>query len=154
MKRKSLKAFLAFATAATMAIAPMSAMASESQAGQTSTTIASVETGSGYVATSASDDDTINSPSYSSNITKVTMSDGTVYEASDLTTKTEEGTTSAQGVLTLVVNGQQEDIVDYLNSGKTLEAGSYSFETTAGTDFYAEMAKFGSMGGNTAECIG
>ena len=151
MKRKSLKAFLAFATAATMAIAPMSAMASESQAGQTSTTIASVETGSGYVATSASDDDTINSPSYSSNITKVTMSDGTVYKASDLTTETEEGTTSAQGVLTLVVNGQQEDIVDYLNSGKTLEAGSYSFETTAGTDFYAEMAKFGTMGGNTAE---
>ena len=151
MKRKSLKAFLAFATAATMAIAPMSAMASESQAGQTSTTIASVETGSGYVATSASDDDTINSPSYSSNITKVTMSDGTVYEASDLTTETGEGATSAQGVLTLVVNGQQEDIVDYLNSGKTLEAGSYSFETTAGTDFYAEMAKFGSMGGNTAE---
>lgn len=107
--------------------------------GEAGLTITDVAYGDKYVATAATEDDTINSPSASSNIAAVTLSDGTVIEA-------ENG-----GVLTLVVNGDQYDILDYLEKGITLEPGSYSFETTAGSVGYSEMAKFMNMGGNTAQ---
>ena len=102
-------------------------------------TIESVTYAAGYVATAATDDDTINSPSASSNIASVTLSDGTVVEA-------ENG-----GVLTLVVNGDQYDILDYMEKGTVLGEGTYSFETTAGTDGYSEMGKFMNMAGQTAQ---
>ena len=102
-------------------------------------TITDVAYGEKYVATAATEDDTINSPSASSNITAVTLSDGSVIEA-------ENG-----GVLTLVVNGDQYDILDYLENGTALEPGTYSFETTAGAVGYSEMAKFMNMAGNTAQ---
>ena len=102
-------------------------------------TIESVTYGPGYIETAATDDDTINSPSASSNITSVTLSDGTVIEA-------ENG-----GVLTLVVDGDQYDILDYLESGKILGEGTFSFETTAGTESGSEMGKFMNMAGQTAQ---
>ena len=55
------------------------------------------------------------------------------------------------GVLTLVVNGDQYDILDYLEKGIALEPGTYSFETTAGAAGHSEMAKFMNMAGNTAQ---
>lgn len=76
-------------------------------------TVTDVAYGEKYVATAATADDTINSPSASSNITAVTLSDGTVIEA-------ENG-----GVLTLVVNGDQYDILDYLEKSIALEPGTY-----------------------------
>ncbi len=105
----------------------------------TGPTIESVTYGASYVATAATDDDTINSPSASSNIASVTLSDGTVVEAKD------------GGVLTLVVNGEQYDILDYLEKGTVLGEGTYSFETTAGTEVYSEMGKFMNMAGQTAQ---
>ena len=91
-----------------------------------------------YVATTATADDTINSPSASTNIAAVQLSDGTVVEAAD------------GGVLTLVIDGAQYDILAYLHNGTAL-AGDWSFETTAGAVGYSEMAKFGNMAGNTAQ---
>ena len=102
-------------------------------------TITGVTYGEKYIATTATEDDTINSPSASSNITSVTLSDGSVVEA-------ENG-----GVLTLVVNGDHYDIIDYVEDGTALEPGAYSFETTAAGTASSEMAKFMNMAGNTAQ---
>ena len=57
----------------------------------------------------------------------VTLSDGT------------EITAESGGVLTLVIDGDQYDIPAYYHSGDMLPEGDFSFETTAGTDTYAEM---------------
>ena len=130
-----MKKIFAFVLAACMLLS-LSAFASSEEAGLT---IVDVAYGDNYVATAATEDDTINSPSASSNITAVTLSDGTVVEA-------ENG-----GVLTLVVNGDQYDILDYVENGTVLVDGTYSFEETAGTVAYSEMAKFMNMAGNTAE---
>jgi hypothetical protein len=102
-------------------------------------TIVSATYTDNYVATNVTEDDTINSPSASTNIASVTLSDGTVRKAKD------------GGVLTLVVNGDQYDIQDYIQYGTELEPGTYSFETTAGSDSYKEAGKFGNMGGQTAQ---
>ncbi|MGM9615483.1 MAG: hypothetical protein ACI3W7_08145 [Oscillospiraceae bacterium] len=107
--------------------------------GEAGVTITDVTYGDSYIATAATDDDTINSPSASSNITSVTLSDGTVVEA-------ENG-----GVLTLVVNGDHYDILDYVEKGTVLEEGTYSFETTSGATGRSEMGKFMNMAGNTAQ---
>jgi hypothetical protein len=117
----------------------MTAYASGEASADAGLTITDVAYGANYVATTATDDDTINSPSASSNIAAVTLSDGTVIEA-------ENG-----GVLTLVVNGDQYDILDYVENGTVLEPGTYSFETTAGTATYSEAAKFMNMAGSTAQ---
>lgn len=106
--------------------------------GEPGLTITGVTYGDKYIPTTATDDDTINSPSASSNITSVTLSDGTVIQA-------ENG-----GVLTLVVNGDQYDILDYVEDGTALQ-GSYSFETTSGATASSEMGKFMNMAGNTAQ---
>ena len=102
-------------------------------------TIKSVTYGANYVETTATGDDTVNSPSASSNVSAVTLSDGTEITA-------ENG-----GVLTLVIDGGQYDIPDYYHSGDMLPEGDFSFETTAGTDSYAEMGKFMNMAGQTAQ---
>ena len=68
-------------------------------------TIQSVTYGANYVETAATDDDTVNSPSASSNVSAVTLSDGTEITA-------ENG-----GVLTLVIDGDQYDIPAYYHSG-------------------------------------
>ena len=105
----------------------------------TGPTIESVTYGANYVETTATDDDTVNSPSASSNVSAVTLSDGTEITA-------ENG-----GVLTLVINGEQYDIPDYYHNHLTLPEGAFSFETTAGTDVYSEMGKFMNMAGQTAQ---
>ena len=74
----------------------------------TGPTIESVTYGANYVETTATDDDTVNSPSASSNVSAVTLSDGTEITA-------ENG-----GVLTLVINGEQYDIPDYYHNHLTL----------------------------------
>ena len=102
-------------------------------------TITDVTYGEKYIATTATEDDTINSPSASSNITSVTLSDGSVVEAED------------GGVLTLVVDGDHYDILDYVEDGASLEPGTYSFESTAVSTASSEMAKFMNMAGNTAQ---
>ncbi len=107
--------------------------------GEAGVTITDVTYGESYIATAATDDDTINSPSASSNIASVTLSDGTVIEA-------ENG-----GVLTLVVNGDHYDILDYVENGTVLEDGTYSFESTSGATGRSEMGKFMNMAGNTAQ---
>lgn len=119
----------------------MAAFASPEPSGEAASgvTITGVAYGDNYVATTATADDTINSPSASSNITSVTLSDGTVVKA--------EGT----GVLTLVVNGDHYDILDCMEKKTPLAAGTYSFATTAGTAAHSEMAKFMNMAGNTAQ---
>jgi hypothetical protein len=101
--------------------------------------ITSVTYGDKYVATTATEDDTINSPSASTNITSVTLSDGTVIKA--------EG----NGVLTLVVNGEQYDILDYVENHTALKEGTYEFATTAATKTASGMGKFMNMGGQTAQ---
>ncbi len=105
----------------------------------TGPTIESVTYGANYVETTATDDDTVNSPSASSNVCAVTLSDGTEITA-------ENG-----GVLTLVIDGEQYDIPDYYHNHLTLPEGAFSFETTAGTDVYSEMGKFMNMAGQTAQ---
>ena len=112
--------------------------AEEAELPEQGLTITDVTYGAGYVATTATENDWINSPSASSNIAAVTLSNGEVIEA-------ENG-----GVLTLVVDGDYYDILDYVEDETPLE-GQYSFETTAGTEQYSEMAKFMNMAGNTAE---
>lgn len=107
--------------------------------GEAGLTITDVTYGENYIATTATEDDTINSPSASSNITSVTLSDGTVVEAED------------GGVLTLVVDGDHYDIIDYVEDGTALEPGAYSFETTAAGTASSEMGKFMNMAGNTAQ---
>lgn len=107
--------------------------------GEPGLTIKSVTYGDNYIATTATEDDTINSPSASSNITSVTLSDGSVIEAKN------------GGVLTLVVNGDHYDILDYVEDGTALTEGTYSFETTSGATASSEMGKFMNMAGNTAQ---
>lgn len=107
--------------------------------GEPGLTIKSVTYGDNYIATTATEDDTINSPSASSNITSVTLSDGSVIEAKN------------GGVLTLVVNGNHYDILDYVEDGTALTEGTYSFETTSGATASSEMGKFMNMAGNTAQ---
>ena len=102
-------------------------------------TIESVTYGANYVETTATADDTVNSSSASSNVSAVTLSDGT------------EITAESGGVLTLVIDGDQYDIPAYYHSGDMLPEGDFSFETTAGTDTYAEMGKFMNMAGQTAQ---
>ena len=117
---------------------PAQAEAEDAELPEQGLTITEVAYGAGYVETAATEADWINSPSASSNIASVTLSNGEVVEA-------ENG-----GVLTLVVDGDYYDILDYVEAGTPLE-GQYSFETTAGTEQYSEMAKFMNMAGNTAE---
>lgn len=107
--------------------------------GEPGLTITDVTYGDKYIATTATADDSINSPSASSNIISVALSDGTVIEA-------ENG-----GVLTLVVNGDHYDIIDYIEDATVLEEGTYAFETTGATSASSEMAKFMNMAGNTAQ---
>ena len=102
-------------------------------------TIVSVTCRDTLVETAATETDWINSPSASSNIDSVTLSDGTVITA-------EEG-----GVLTLIVNGDQYDILDYVEQEKKLPEEGWSFETTAGTEEWSEFAKFMNMAGQTAQ---
>ena len=102
-------------------------------------TIVSVTCRDTLVETAATETDWINSSSASSNIDSVTLSDGTVITA-------EEG-----GVLTLVVNGDQYDILDYVEQEKKLPEEGWSFETTAGTEEWSEFAKFMNMAGQTAQ---
>ena len=134
--KKSILSFVSVFTMASMIFA-MTAFAAEPAAQAEGVGIAEVTYGANYVATAATEDDTINSPSASSNITAVTLTDGTVVDA--------EG-----GVLTLVSNGIQYDILDYVESGAPLPEG-YELAVTAGTDGYEEMAKFMNMAGNTAQ---
>ena len=128
--KKFLLVFLAMCMVLTV-----SALAS----GEPGLTITEVAYGDKYIATTATADDSINSPSASSNIVSVTLSDGTVIEAED------------GGVLTLVVNGDHYDIIDYMEEGTVLEEGSYTFASTAATSASTEMAKFMNMAGNTAQ---
>ena len=134
--KKSMLSFVAVAAAATMTFS-MSAFAAAPAQESSGLSIAEVEYGENYIATTATADDTINSPSASSNITAVTLSDGTVVQADG-------------GVLTLVIDGIQFDILDYLESGAELPE-SAEFVTTAGSEAYSEMGKFMNMAGNTAE---
>ncbi len=147
MKRKMFAKVLALATVMSVIAAPMTAMASTSAGGSVNGTITAYTTGSKYVETHATDNDTINSPSASTNITSVTVTtdDG---KTETYTADTINGT---QGVLTLVVNEQQEDIIDYIDGKTKLKAGTYSFETTAGTVEHKEFAKFMNMAGNDAQ---
>ena len=100
-------------------------------------TIAEVTYGENYVETAATADDSINSSSASSNITSVTLSDGTVIDG--------EG-----GVLTLVIDGIQYDILDYLESGEALPETA-GFAVTDGEVTYSEPGKFMNMAGQTAQ---
>lgn len=107
-------------------------------------TISSISYGKNYTATKATADDTINSPSASTNVTSVTLKDRvgrtqTVKASSD------------SGVLTLAVNGTEENLVKAYQKKTTLKAGTYAIAETAGSQSYSEMAKFGNMGGNTAQ---
>lgn len=107
--------------------------------------ITGVKYGKGYVPTKATKDDTINSPSASSNIQAVT------FRYSDGSTETVKATND--GVLTLVVDGVQKDILDYVESGKAIDPGKvivYETEVKA-SDEYTEFAKFGNMAGNNAQ---
>ena len=101
-------------------------------------TIADVMYGENYVPTTVSADDTINSPSASSNITSVVLSDGTIVNA-------ENG-----GVLTLVINGIQYDILDFAESKEPLSEG-YEFAETAGKVIFIEPGKWMGMEGNMAQ---
>ena len=132
------KVFALFLVMCMMLSVSVCAFASGEPSGEAGLTVTGVTYGENYVPTTATEDDTINSPSASSNIASVTLSDGTVIEA-------ENG-----GVLTLVVDGDQYDIIDYMEDGTAL-AGEWSFETTAGSVGYSEMAKFGNMAGNIAQ---
>ena len=102
-------------------------------------TIEHVTYGASYVETTATKDDTVNSPSASSNVSGVTLSDGTQITAED------------DGVLTLVIDGAQYDILDYYHHKTPLPEGQFSFESTAGTAVWAEMGKFMNMAGQTAQ---
>ena len=134
--KKSLLTGVAVFTMSSM-IFGMTAMAAAPAPEAAGLTIAEVAYGENYVETAATADDTINSPSASSNITAVTLSDGTVIDA--------EG-----GVLTLVIDGMQYDILDYLESGEAIPETAV-WAITAGTDTYSEPGKFMNMAGQTAE---
>jgi len=134
--KKSILSLIAVFTMAAMVFS-MTAFAAEPAADAQGVGIAEVVYGDNYVATTATEYDEINSPSASSNITAVTLTDGTVIDA--------EG-----GVLTLVIDGVQYDILDYCETGAPLPEG-YEFAVTAGSNAYSEMAKFMNMAGNTAE---
>ena len=149
MKRKALAKFLAVTTALSMLAAPISTFASTSEAGTVTGKITSIEYGENYVesAVEATDSyaggaDWKNSPSASSNIVSVTVGDKT-YTADTFNGK--------QGVLTLVVNGKQYDIIDYYESGKELVEGTYSFESTEATDTASGFGKFMNMGGQDTQ---
>ena len=102
-------------------------------------TIVDVAYGENYVPTEATENDVINSTSASTNVTSVTLSDGTVVEA------------QYGGVLTLVIDGDQYDILDYLETEGILPEGRFEFVETAGTTTYSEFAKFMNMAGQTAQ---
>ena len=109
-------------------------------------TLANVTYGADYVETTASGDDTINSPSASSNIISVDlMQDGKTAETIEST---------AGGVLTAVVTTDEgveyRDILDLVESGETIDAASIVFYETEVTEEYTEMAKFMNMAGQTA----
>lgn len=106
--------------------------------------IVSYKTGSNYVATKATSDDTINSPSASSNIVSVTLCDVK-------NTKKTYTVKASKGVMTLVVKGAQYDIIRAKNNKTKFKSGTYSFAATSGADTYTEPAKFGNMGGNTSQ---
>lgn len=129
-------------------VAPVNAtVIAQAQEVSDTVTIQEVTYGEKYVETKATADDTINSPSASSNITSVTLSDGRTVSAKTYG----EGEDAVTGVLTLVVDGVQCDILDYMQGKIELKEGTYSFESTKGSVAYSEMAKFGAMGGNTAQ---
>ncbi|MEI3340243.1 MAG: hypothetical protein V8R80_10165 [Eubacterium sp.] len=152
--RRGFSASLAIATALGlglsdgMIVAPVNAtVIAQAQEVSDTVTIQEVTYGEKYVETKATADDTINSPSASSNITSVTLSDGRTVSAKTYG----EGEDAVTGVLTLVVDGVQCDILDYMQGKIELKEGTYSFESTKGSVAYSEMAKFGAMGGNTAQ---
>ena len=143
-KRLASLAIMLAATGVAVSVGGVNANASTSD----TLTIESVTYGDKYVATAAaytdpygetSTEDWINSPSASSNITSVTLSNGKTITAKD------------GGVLTLVVDGVEKDILDYVEFDEELVSGTYSFATTAGDVSYSEMAKFMNMGGQTAQ---
>ena len=117
---------------------PADAPAEPAPAAPQGATIVSVEYGPAYLPSTATEDDTINSTSASTNIVKVTLSDGTVYEAA-------EG-----NVYTLVVDGVQYDILDYIED-ETVLAGDWALYETSDEYQYSEFAKFMNMAGNTAQ---
>ena len=130
------KKVLAFVVALAMVVTLFSAITWAAPA-EEGVTIVGVEYGANYVESTATENDTINSTSASSNIVAVELSNGEKVEA-------------ANGVLTLVIDGAQYDILDWLELGTALPEG-YSFEETAGSVAYSEMAKFMNMAGNTAQ---
>ena len=134
--RKAISSFIAVSTISVMLFA-MTSYAAAPAADAEGVTIEDVVYGENYVETAATEFDFINSPSASSNITAVTLSDGTVIDA--------EG-----GVLTLVIDGIQYDILDYAESGEALPETAV-FAVTAGTETYSEPGKFMNMAGQTAE---
>ncbi len=110
-------------------------------------TIAGVEYGADYVATEASGDDTINSPSASSNIVAVDLAqDGKTVETIEAT---------AGGVLTMTITEDgkysQQDILDWVEDGNSLDASMLTLWEMEVTDEHSEMGKFGNMTGQTAE---
>ena len=134
--RKRFSSFAAVSALSVMVFASTS-FAAAPAADAVGLSVAEVTYGENYVETAATADDTINSPSASSNIASVTLSDGTVIDA--------EG-----GVLTLVIDGAQYDILDYLESGEALPETA-QFVSTAGAVTYSEPGKFMNMAGQTAE---
>ena len=109
--------------------------------------LANVKYGADYVETSASGDDTINSPSASSNIVSVdVMKDGKKVQ----TVSADNG-----GVLSLVEGkdgqAQYRDILDLVESGEKIDASDLTFYETEVTDEYSEPGKFMNMAGQTAQ---
>ncbi len=106
--------------------------------------------GEAYTETKATDQDYINSPSASSNIVAIG-----VYDTEGKLLETIEA--SNGGVLTMVklvapaAKGTAVDIIDLVESQEKIDPNNYFFYETAGSEVYSEMAKFGSMGGNTAQ---
>ena len=140
--RRGFSASLAIATALGlglsdgMIVAPVNAtVIAQAQEVSDTVTIQEVTYGEKYVETKATADDTINSPSASSNITSVTLSDGRTVSAKTYG----EGEDAVTGVLTLVVDGVQCDILDYMQGKIELKEGTYSFESTKGSVAYSEI---------------
>lgn len=134
--KKTLSSIVAVSTLSVMIFATTS-FAAAPAADAEGVFVTGVGFGENFVGTEATADDTINSPSASSNIVSVTLSDGTEIDAED-------------GVLTLVIDGVQYDILDYLESSEVLPETA-EFVTTAGTVTYSEPGKFMNMAGQTAE---
>ncbi|MCR5785379.1 MAG: hypothetical protein K6G40_07050 [Eubacterium sp.] len=102
--------------------------------------------GDAYIATSVTDfrtsvtNDWKNSTSASSNITSITLSNGT---------DTETISAKCGGVLTLVVTTssgvEYQDILDLVETGDTLDASKFVIVESAEIEDYSEFAKFGDM---------